>query len=115
MLSKCLNSRCSATFHYLGRGRLFRIDFEEAGRKSSFSGQKTVAPRRGNASSIEYFWLCELCEPTMTIELSDAGEVRLVQFEIPAQEDAAESAPERCKAPRQPLPDRQSMVDAIHG
>ncbi len=78
MLSKCLNSRCSATFQYLGQGRLYRVDFADAGKKSAGAGKGTVACIRSQTHPIEHFWLCDACAATMTVALSDAGEVRLV-------------------------------------
>lgn len=78
MLSKCLNSHCSATFHHLGQGRLFRVDFNEAGRKRAMAGKPVVVSKHSKTHPIEHFWLCENCAASMTLELSDAGEVRLV-------------------------------------
>lgn len=80
MLSKCLNPHCSANFQYLGQGRLFRVDFAEAGRKSALAGREIVTSIRSRTCPIEHFWLCESCATTMTIHLSDAGEVRLVSI-----------------------------------
>lgn len=81
MLAKCMNSNCPATFQYLHQGRLFRIDFNEEEKKNALSGRKTVAPIRGRANPIEHFWLCESCAATMTIGLSEAGEVHLLPLE----------------------------------
>jgi hypothetical protein len=99
MVSKCLNSQCSAAFKYFGRGRLFRIDYREAERKSVLTGKKVVVSIRSKINSIEHFWLCEKCATTMTIELSDAGEVRLVPYEDSAARPTAVSAP-RVQMPR---------------
>jgi len=84
MLSKCLNSRCSATFQYFGQGQLFRFDFADAGRKRPRKSKGvTDASIHSRAHPIEHFWLCENCAKTMTVELSDAGEVRLVSLDAP--------------------------------
>lgn len=83
MLSKCLNSRCSATFRYLGQGKLFRIDFADVRRKRSRKSKGVAAPVRSPAHPVEHFWLCESCAKSFTVELSDAGEVRLVSLEEP--------------------------------
>ncbi len=96
MLSKCLNSRCSATFQYFGQGRLFRVDFADAGRKRASSGKDTVAPIRSKACPIEHFWLCEACAATMTLALSEGGEVCL----IPIPCEVAERKPIAAAAPR---------------
>jgi len=84
MLSKCLNPSCSATFHHMSQGRLFRADFEEAARKSALEGKATVVSIRGKRSSIEYFWLCEKCATTMTVSLSDTGEIIMTPLETAA-------------------------------
>jgi hypothetical protein len=81
VLSKCLNPHCSATFQHLGQGRLFRINFTEASRKSALAGKKAVACIRSKNHAIEHFWLCEKCAATMTVELSDACEVRLIPLQ----------------------------------
>lgn len=105
MLSKCLNSRCSATFQYFGQGRLFRVDFADAGRKRASSGKDTVAPIRSMACPIEHFWLCEACAATMTLELSEGGEVRL----IPISCEVAERKPIAAAVPR-PHPAREASA-----
>jgi len=86
MLSKCLNSHCSATFQYLGEGRLFRIDYTEAGKKRAMAGMQVVPSQRSKAKAMEHFWLCERCASKLTIEVTDASEVRLVPYEIPPLE-----------------------------
>jgi hypothetical protein len=82
MLSKCLNPHCSESFQYLGRGRLFRINFSDAGRKGGPAGKQTVARIRMKTYPIEHFWLCESCSTTMTVELSDAGEICLIPLKV---------------------------------
>jgi hypothetical protein len=86
MLSKCFNPQCSATFHRMGQGRLFRMDFTEAARKSALPGrghadQEVVAALRCKSHPVEHFWLCENCAATMTIALSKAGEVEMIPLE----------------------------------
>lgn len=64
MLAKCANPGCSAPFRYLHEGKLFRLDLG--------AGPPSVSehvPRR-----LQYFWLCERCARSMTLELS-AGQV----------------------------------------
>jgi hypothetical protein len=100
MLSKCLSPNCLATFHHLGQGRLFRIDFAEAGRRNEHVGCKSVTSIRSKANPIEYFWLCEGCASISTVELTDSGQVRLVPRE---------------GAPRRPEPVPAVAKDAKHG
>jgi hypothetical protein len=78
MLSKCLNPHCFKTFHYFGEGRLFRVDFSEAGRKRALEGKPVVTSIRSKSNPIEHFWLCEICSTTLTLEFGEAGEVHLV-------------------------------------
>jgi hypothetical protein len=59
MLAKCANPACSAPFRYLHEGKLFRLDLG-AGPPSS-DGR---IPRQ-----LQYFWLCERCARTMTLEM----------------------------------------------
>jgi hypothetical protein len=84
MLSKCFNSHCSATFQYLGQGRLFRIDFSEAKRKSpGVAVSAKLTSKRSKTYPIEHFWLCEKCAGVMALEIGNAGEVRLVSLDKP--------------------------------
>jgi hypothetical protein len=62
---------------------LSRIDFTEADRKSASNGKQTSV--RSKAHPVEHFWLCESCAKTMTITLSETGEVRLVPLESSAE------------------------------
>jgi hypothetical protein len=94
MVSKCLNSQCSTAFKYFGRGRLFRIDYSEAERRSVLTGKKVVVSIRSKITPVEHFWLCEKCATTMTVELSDAGEVRLVPLEASVRGSKSVPAPQ---------------------
>lgn len=85
MVSKCLNSCCSVSFRYLGTGRLYCVDFADVGRRNEWAGKKTVTSIRSKACPVEYFWLCERCAATMTIELSESGELQLVPLEVSAR------------------------------
>ncbi|HYL96708.1 MAG TPA: hypothetical protein VET69_12970 [Terriglobales bacterium] len=64
MLAKCANPICSAPFRYLHEGKLFRLDLG-AGPPSA----DARIPHR-----LEYFWLCDGCARTMTLEMH-AGKV----------------------------------------
>jgi hypothetical protein len=59
MLAKCANPACDAPFRYLHEGKLFRLD-RGAG-PPALSGHM---PRQ-----LQYFWLCEQCARTMTLEI----------------------------------------------
>jgi hypothetical protein len=94
MLSKCLNPNCSAILHHMGQGRLYRVNFTEAGRRSAPTGKVVAASIRSKSCPIEHFWLCENCATSMTIALSDAGEIHLVPLESPAPKPFAGRSPE---------------------
>lgn len=78
MLSKCLNPRCFATFQYLGQGRLYRVDFAEAGRKRALAENDVITSVCNKTYPMEHFWLCERCAATMTVEPGGAGDVYLI-------------------------------------
>lgn len=57
MLSKCANPACSASFHYLHEGKVFRLE-------------RDVVPSDVAASQshdFEYFWLCPVCSSFLTV------------------------------------------------
>lgn len=64
MLAKCANPACAAPFRYLHEGKLFRLDLGAG--PPSVTGH---VPRR-----LQYFWLCDQCARSMTLELH-GGEV----------------------------------------
>jgi hypothetical protein len=63
---------------------LFRVDFAGMRRKKALAGEKMSASTGGKADGTEYFWLCERCAATMTIEVKTEGEVHAVPLERPA-------------------------------
>jgi len=63
MLSKCANPSCSASFHYLHEGRLFRMETPLSGNGSVQGGN---AARQHNRR-LEFFWLCDECATSMTL------------------------------------------------
>ena len=56
MVSRCFNQPCSAVFRYLGKGKVFRLE-----------------PDGASAQEPEYFWLCDACAATKTLELLEDG------------------------------------------
>jgi hypothetical protein len=64
MLAKCANPKCSAPFRYLHEGKLFRLDL----------GAGPPSPDTRIPRQLQYFWLCDRCARTMTLELH-AGKV----------------------------------------
>jgi len=64
MLAKCANPTCSAPFRYLHEGKLFRLDL----------GAGPPSPAGHVPRQLQYFWLCERCARTMTLEVR-AGKV----------------------------------------
>ena len=90
MLSKCLNPHCSATFRYLRQGRLFRVDFNEISRRHG--DHHKPGPLHHHPFPVEHFWLCEDCAQSLSLQVNDAGEVRLVSLTT-LKEVAATLAP----------------------
>jgi hypothetical protein len=68
MVAKCANPSCSASFRYLGEGRLFRLEADPA-----FSSPGKL--NFGDFSKAEYFWLCSRCSASMTLRLRQDGKV----------------------------------------
>lgn len=73
MTSKCANPACLHPFHYLGEGKLFRMETPaegpERGEAPPFS---VMRPRR-----VEHFWLCGDCARTLTL-IQEEGQVLAV-------------------------------------
>ena len=64
MLAKCANPTCSAPFRYLHEGKLFRLD----------PGAGPPSPAGRQPRQLQYFWLCERCAHTLTLEMR-AGKI----------------------------------------
>jgi hypothetical protein len=64
MLAKCANPTCFAPFRYLHEGKLFRLDL----------GARPPSPGGRRPRQLQYFWLCERCARTFTLEMR-AGKV----------------------------------------
>lgn len=71
MLSKCANPLCSASFRYLHRGKLFRVERRSA---APVNDEPAMSERKVS-QRIEYYWLCEACCTGMTLVRADAGGV----------------------------------------
>jgi hypothetical protein len=74
MLSKCANPQCSAEFHYLHEGRLFKIPTEA--RKHNGDGSKKLPHK------LEHFWLCSVCSLTLTIAVDPSNKVLVLPREF---------------------------------
>ncbi len=84
MVSKCANPACSAPFHYLREGKVFRLAIEER----SDPRPQLLQPMRP-VGHVEYFWLCGACARLMTLRV-DNGKVVAVPLQ-PAFRHAAAS------------------------
>jgi hypothetical protein len=60
MISKCMNSSCSASLRHLAEGRLFQLQ----------NDAPAVA-----CKTTEYFWLCDRCSAVMTLRIARDGTV----------------------------------------
>lgn len=75
MIAKCANPVCSAPFHYLREGKVFRMEFGSDGSPL----QPKLAGRKP-AGKIEHFWLCGPCSTTLTLAMHE-GKVEAVSVE----------------------------------
>ena len=82
MLSKCSNSECNASFHYLREGKLFQID-TSAGAPHG-TGPELVDKESRPPHRIEYFWLCAQCASRMTLAFQRNKGVVTVPLAPPA-------------------------------
>jgi hypothetical protein len=73
MLSKCANPACSATFRYLGEGKLYLIDSKDLARHRAPAGSKYAG------KSCTYLWLCSSCCQHMTIQIDSDLEVQVAR------------------------------------
>jgi len=62
MLSKCVNPNCSAPFHYLRDGKLFRWDGIGITHHLEALSHNNKPNRK-----VEFFWLCESCASRLTV------------------------------------------------
>lgn len=67
MLGKCANPKCAVPFRKLGNGKLFA--FESLGLIRSVGSRSSRAMRR----SPVFFWLCECCSLSFTLQLDSSG------------------------------------------
>jgi len=65
MVSKCANPECSTPFLYFRHGRLFRVEVQPS-RERGESLEADLSVRKPERR-IEFFWLCEECAATMTL------------------------------------------------
>ncbi len=85
MLSKCANPDCSASFHYLGQGKLYEIRPETAP-----AGPQLVAPKKA-AGRAERFWLCNECASVMTLAVDPSRNIVLMPLTPPKVKQAIAS------------------------
>ena len=89
MLSKCTNPECSATFLYLHRGRLFRV--ETFGREDRRRLLEDAIGATKPMRRIEFYWLCDDCAEKMTLSF-DKKEGIVVRPRATVVERAAATA-----------------------
>jgi hypothetical protein len=85
MLAKCANPSCSASFHSLQVGRLFRLEANPELRS-------TLNSYAGSQSGVEYFWLCSRCSEFMALHLGQDGTVVTVSLPDRAHRHAEDFA-----------------------
>jgi hypothetical protein len=75
----------------MGQGHLFRMDFAEIALQRKL-GADIVAAVRSQGRTPEYFWLCQKCVSSMTVEMSDTGQTFLALLKAPAPKRAEGTA-----------------------
>ena len=73
MLSKCANPGCTATFLYLHRGKLFRLDTSV-----EVLAHTSVREMSKSSRHIEFFWLCDQCAAELTLGYSKGTGITVV-------------------------------------
>jgi hypothetical protein len=68
MISNCANPECSAAFHYLRGGRLYRFDLRRPQEPCADVPNSICASKPSHASV--YFWLCRDCSRKYTVQFS---------------------------------------------
>jgi len=82
MLAKCANPSCTASFHYLQEGRLFRLEADP----ESIPYVNPYAS--GPTTKVEYFWLCGRCAESLALRLGQDGAVVTGSLPDPARGNA---------------------------
>jgi hypothetical protein len=83
MIAKCANPSCSAPFHYLREGRLFRIELPPA-----HTSQPAVIGVPKPSRRVEHFWLCGDCSSTLTLVVK-GDQVQTAPMRVPTFKAAA--------------------------
>jgi len=86
MIAKCANPVCSAPFHYLREGKVFRMEFDSA--CNPLGPQLAGSPKP--VRKIEHFWLCGPCSTTLTLVMNQ-GRVETISIESAVLTRAAAS------------------------
>jgi hypothetical protein len=73
MLSKCANPGCTATFLYLHRGKLFRLDTSV-----EVLARSSVREISKSSRHVEFFWLCDQCAVELTLGYNKATGITVV-------------------------------------
>jgi hypothetical protein len=64
MIDKCANPACEKSFHYFRTGRIFILDSRSKAR-----------PRL--RTTVEHFWLCGDCAPSLHIVVDESGNAQI--------------------------------------
>jgi hypothetical protein len=75
MVSKCANPECQKPFRYLRHGRLFRMEVQPGMERGA--GLEGDLKARLPVRRIEFYWLCEECAATMTLNVREGIGVAL--------------------------------------
>src|SRR5215469_10051497 len=76
MLGKCANPECCASCRKLGRGKLFAFEAVMTTRPANIKSETSITR---TARGPVFFWLCDACCLTLTLQLDSGGQMALQQ------------------------------------
>jgi hypothetical protein len=74
MLGKCANPICPASFRKLGSGKLFAFELVMNASTADFTSDASITK---TARGPVFFWLCETCSLSFTLQLDAASQLTL--------------------------------------
>lgn len=84
MLGKCANPACCASFRKLGSGKLFAFESVASAQSAEITPGTSAAKR---SRSPVFFWLCDTCSSSFTLEFDATGQVTLQRVPDAASPD----------------------------
>ena len=86
MIEQCVYPRCSVSFRYLHKGKLFVLETDDDSSTVAPLADQPRKPRR-----LRPFWLCDACCRTMTVINEKGRGIRVIPLSSAGDERAAAS------------------------